>query len=654
LHDEKPIASKMATDISRINRFISTYLNFDKFARKNCISKICAMTSLVKFLPLFALAFISLFCHAQSTQVKALDNSIYLSKNLNGLNALTSAQPAAGNVKITCYVKTGTVYENDSVSGISYIIQNILADKVAAYLRQNAAIISFQNTSLSAYTTTELSVFELTSAPLNYPACLQLLRDSIFLSTISEEEIKSKVEAVRKEIADGKKNPKIVYETNLLERLYRQDANKIILVGDTSGKYPYVDLPHIERFRKRYYVPNNTLVNAIGNLDVSRFQEKLAEVFNELHKSEFDPEIISKIIDFKPMVYTTQFVVNDTLQQPRLEICWQFPGVRSNVKSSYYAFLLSAMLNDPNNFIQVKARKMGCKKFEALYDANNFSGTFKIVLQPDKQHFFETYQFVLKELMRMDETLVNESMMKVGMLNFQKEYNKIRNSPDYMQWITKYWVYDDETYFSSIKDSVFLLGERRMRKFVIEYIKQSAHVTGLVINSADRAALQIDSLMPDLDPSVNDYVFKYRPNITDLEGADNLNMQSNLLHWLKANPDLVVQVNGFSDKGEFNRAKDDSIRLFIDSVPTYRQVKQDLIKRGSIRIEMLRALKIIKYLYDHGVEIERLKGTSMPFSSKTREEALENMKCTLTLDKIRKSPSVYEYHYGKKKDNNYE
>ena len=66
---------------------------------------------------------------------------------------------------------------------------------------------------------------------------------------------------------------------------------------------------------------------------------------------------------------------------------------------------------------------------------------------------------------------------------------------------------------------------------------------------------------------------------------------------------------------------------------------------------MMRAMKIIKYLYDHGIAMERLKGTSMPFSSKTDEEAIENMKVTLTIDKLRKAVSLYEYHYGKGKDN---
>jgi hypothetical protein len=90
--------------------------------------------------------------------------------------------------------------------------------------------------------------------------------------------------------------------------------------------------------------------------------------------------------------------------------------------------------------------------------------------------------------------------------------------------------------------------------------------------------------------------------------------------------------------------------LLIQSQPL-RKVRKDLLKTGSLRPEMMRAMKIIKYLYDHGIAMERLKGTSMPFSSKNDAEAIENMKVTVTIEKLRKAISLYEYHYGKGKDN---
>ncbi len=582
---------------------------------------------------------------------KKLDNQVHLSKNLNGMNVLAQVNSNYNNVEVILYVKTGPVYENDSFSGISYITQSLLAEKLATYLRKGKPGLSFQNTSLSSYITTELSIFQLTTSPVSYPQALQLLHDSVLATQIYESDLKQTLETVRKEISDGKSNYKSIYETKMLTKLFRKDAGRQILVGDTSGLYKRIDIDQVKRYYTRYYVPNNCIINGYGNFNLFQFQDRVTATFKDLVKSKFDPETIVKIIDFKGMVYSTQYTVNAPVEQPQIEIIWQFPGTRSNVKSSYHAFLLSAMLNDPNNYIQVKARKLGCRKLTATYDARNFSGIFKISMLPDKNRLYETYQMVLKEMQRIDETLVNESMMKVGMLNFQKEYNNIKASKDYIQWLTKYYVYNDETYFPALKDSVFLLGERRMRKFVIEYIKQSPHITALMINESDRVILKIDSLMPELDIDVNNYIFTYRPNIADLEGPENLHKLNNLLQWLTINPDMVVQVNGFADKGEFGKAKDDSIKLFIDSIPTFKKVREEWIKTGSIRIEMMRAMKIIKYLSDHGIEMERLKGTSMPFSSKNKEEELANMKCTLTIEKIRKSPSVYEYHYGKKKEN---
>jgi hypothetical protein len=308
------------------------------------------------------------------------------------------------------------------------------------------------------------------------------------------------------------------------------------------------------------------------------------------------------------------------------------------------------VLNDRYNFIQAKLAKMGCKKFTARYESNNFSGIFRVIFQPSKQNFFQTYQFVVAELSRLDKTLVNETMINAGKLNFKKEYKDLEKTKQFPEWIIQNWEYNDEAYIPTLLDSIMTVKENSVKDFVINYFNQSAHVAGLKINRADRDALKVDSLFTDLDESVGKYVFKYRQNITDLEGGDNLTKMQNLIQWLNANPDVNIQVNGFSDEHEFNRATDDSIMQFMDSVPTFKRVNSDLIKKGYLRPETMRAMKIVKYLFDHGIAADRLSGTSMLYKSSNKQEASDNMKCTITLNKIRKSPSLYEYHYGKKPD----
>lgn len=67
-----------------------------------------------------------------------------------------------------------------------------------------------------------------------------------------------------------------------------------------------------------------------------------------------------------------------------------------------------------------------------------------------------------------------------------------------------------------------------------------------------------------------------------------------------------------------------------------------------MRPETMRAMRIVKYLYENGIDANRLSGTSMCFSSNGRNEALANMKCTISLEKLRDKVSLFEYHYGKK------
>lgn len=620
----------------------------NKFERDNCISKIRTMRifKTVLLLLVFAVTVVSK-ANAQSEATKHGD--LLFVKLGNGMNAVLMPIPSATNTEVSFFIKTGSIYEIDSLSGISNILQNILADKVALFLRNNRNSVSFQNTQFSSYTTTERTVFKLTTSSANLGNCFNLLRDSVFNSVITSSELMNAKQNIINDMdlaaKDGRKN----LETRLTQSVYRQDFEKLSVMGNVK-EFDNISLPLLRFFFKKYYVPNNTLLTATGNFSFETLQVQLETAFNSLIKSEFNPETVTKVVDFKPMVYTTQFIVEDSTAAPEFHICWQFTGTASNDIASHCGYLLSAMLNDKNNFIQVKAAKMNCRKLVAQYEANNYSGVLRVVLQPDKKNWFNTYWFVVNELGRLEKTILNESMITAGKVQFKREYEGLSKSNEYPQWVVKYWAGNDETYFPSLLDSLMGVTENQMKNFVLFYMNQNPHVTGLLVSPQDRQELNVDSLFTNLNDSVSNYVFTYRQNITDLETKEDTLKLRNLLQWLKINTDVNIQINGFADEGEFNKVFDDSIKMFIDSIPTFSKAMPEIIKKGYLRPEMMRAMKLIKYFYDHGIEPERLSGTSMKYTSANREEAIGNLKCTVTLEKMRKQISLYEFHYGKKKE----
>ena len=634
---------------SNTERFIGEFID-NKFERKNCISKICGMSKCQNLLCLLLLL-ISFTTDVNAQPETSKSGDLFYIKLIDGLNAILYPLPQASNTEIAFSVKTGSMYETDSLSGMSNMVVKIFNQKIMNALKSGKGPLSTQNVTFEGYSTTERGIFKFTTAAQNLDACLMLFRDSVFNGKIYPSEIGSARNAILQQFEDARHDKKKLFEEKILQGLYVQDHQKLEVTGD-AGEVKNFDHGTINNFFKRYYVPNNTFLTITGPIQGMVVEDQLVGLFKQVMKSEFDPETVTKIVDLRPMAYNTQFIESDTTSSPEFQICWQFPGTDNNFKDSYSAFLLNAMLNDKNNFIQVKLAKMGCKKFTVQYDANNFNGILRITLQPSKKNFFATYQFLINELGRLNKTLVNDVMISAGKIQFKKEYESLKKSKEFPQWVVKYWTFNDETYFPTLMDSVMTVTPHQLETFVIDYFNQSSYITGLKINQADRNALKADSAFAELDPGVAKYVFTYKQNVTSLEGAENMVKLQNLLQWLTINSDINIQVNGFSDEHEYNRTTDeDSIIAFIDSMPTFSKVTSELIKKKhSLRPELARAAKIVRYLYDHGIAADRLNGTAMMYKSANKQEAADNMKCTLTLNKLRRSPSLYEYHYGKKKE----
>lgn len=600
------------------------------------------MRLLSRFPFLLTAVFFSFNIYAQ-TETSVSGNLLY-QKLGNGMNSILMGMPGSDKVELTFYIRAGSAYENDSVNGIARVVDNIIAQKITNRLSGPQGI---PGTTLFSYSTAEHTVYKLVTTTSSVVPCLMLLRDSMFGAKISQGEVTRAVNTALQQLEDAKPSPDFNFTDKMLKGLYKQDHIKLEPAGNTNS-LKNIDLLHVKSFFVRYYVPNNSILTGTGACSNTALATQIESTFGGLLKGEFNPENVTKYFGIRPVAFTTQFIVEDTTSTPEFTMAWQFPGTSANIRQSYCAHLLTTMLNDKNNFIQIKAGKLGCKKFEASYEANNFTGILRIKLQPSKQNLIATYKMVSAEFDRLDKTLVNETMMDVGKLKFKAWYEELKKTKDFSEEIARHWEYNDEAYFPTLEDSIMKVSEGRMRTFVVDFFNQSAHITGLKINKSDRQSLNVDSSFTDLDENVSKYVIKYRQNITDVDPGDNELMVQNMLQWLKINEDVSVQVNGFSDEKEYNRATNDTLLQFIDSIPTFQKAKKDVIKKGYLRPEMMRALKIVKYFYDHGISAERLSGTSMVFKSNNKQEAQDNMKCTFTLNKYRKSPSLYEYHYGKK------
>jgi outer membrane protein OmpA-like peptidoglycan-associated protein len=559
------------------------------------------------------------------------------------MNGLIYQVPGSTKTEVTLWFKSGSIYENDSVQGINNVIKNILTERIKSCLGKGYRELNEINCEFTSATEPEHTTFRLIVDESNLNSTFCLLRDSVFYATFRQTEIDSALANIVNQIGENEKLTETTLNNKVLQELFREDSKKLMVMGNPQ-KFRYIHLHSVNKYFERYYVASNSIISATGKLSVSAFDVSFSTTFSNLPPSEFDPETITKIIDFRPMIYSNQAVINDTSSFAEFKLYWQFPGTCSYQQGSHLAFLFEIMFNDKNNYLQVLSKKMGCKLLEAQYEPNNFSGVFCIRLQPESDKLISTLDWLNREINRINNTLANESMINAAKLIFRKQQEEERQTKRYADNLIRFWPYKESNYYTEMYDSVMDINEKEMRKFVAEFLVQSAHFTYLRINESERETLQVDSFFTDVTDTVRNYIFNYRPNITDLEGQDNMAMFSKLAQWLKANPDVNVLVNGFSDKSEYNKAYSDTIMKFIDSIPSFRKTMPDLVKKGYLQPEVMRSMKILKMLNDYGIALDRLAGTSMVAS--TGKNELENMKCSIVLTKMRKMISSKDYYRG--------
>ena len=294
----------------------------------------------------------------------------------------------------------------------------------------------------------------------------------------------------------------------------------------------------------------------------------------------------------------------------------------------------------------------GIKDLTASFDCNNFQGMLTInatVTDSNYNMAFYRIDTMIEGFKKKDYFSTEELQATNKTVN--DEFNNLRkHTHAYMTQVAKYRFSNDENYFPSLADSISNVTVQTMQGYVNEYFVGRAGVKCLYVDSASLAAAPAGQLYYLLDESIKEVRFSYPQNVADIDTVTGTADLERLIQWLRINPDMHIQINGFSDKSEFSKSYDTTVTRFIKNTPTFRKAMPDAIKVGYLRLEMMRAMKIAKAVYEAGIGEDRITGTSMVFTSDSDEGAANNRKCTVTLEKIQPRMSLYEYHFGKKKD----
>lgn len=584
---------------------------------------------------------------APFVKIRAQDNSMVYQvlKASNGQTFLFNTSGSTGTIYTDIYFRMGPVYEYDSLSGISMALSKVINTHINAELKASGKSIQY-----SGIVEPEQIGFHFESDIADIGYVLALANEKIMHLKLDAKDLKEAQTEIRKDLDSLKKVGPYATEDRIWMKIWGNDYKKLNPYGDQQTYTRLRDTDLVD-FHKRYFLPSNNTVCIMGGGLKKEALNNLPDAFKEFRSRDFNPELIDKVIDFKQMINTVQLISTGP-DKNMATITYQNPGARQDRYATYCAIILARLINDKGGRMQKYLSGAGLKTPRASYQYNNFYGTFTLSAQLSGHNFADAFSRMSRLIIDIGQKdyFIPEEIEKAKK-DVVAEYNdmKANDMKGYLSFVARYRFSNDENYFIRLVDSVKGVTIERMHSYINEYFTDRSGVRNLVTSAAAQRNTPENQQYFAVDESVADIKFVYELNKTDIETDEAKQDLRRLIQWLTINPDMHIQINGFADQGEYTKASDSSVLRFIDTTATFHKAMPDVIRKGYLRIEMMRAMKVAKALYEAGISPDRITGTSMVFTSETKEAAAANRKCTLTIDKIRPHASLYEYHFGRKK-----
>ena len=315
-------------------------------------------------------------------------------KKLNcGTTLITEKTDYVQSAALGIWVKSGAIYENEDISGISHFIEHMMfkgTEKRSA--KEIANDVDKIGGSFNAFTGKEATCYYIKTLSSNIYKGAEILLDMVTGSIFSQEELDKERNVILEEIKMVKDTPdEDVYDT-ISELVNNGNQLKMNILGSPES-LAGINRPEMVEYYKRRYSRENIVIAVAGNFD----EEIIAEVFEE-KLNGLNPDTPDFPMVMKPYEKKFDVKVKDIEQT---HICLAVPGV-SLIDDKYYAFVLMNNIfggsMSSRLFQKIREEKGLAYSVMSMNAFNSFSGFFNIYAGVAHDKTEETIAAIKEEL----------------------------------------------------------------------------------------------------------------------------------------------------------------------------------------------------------------------------------------------------------------
>lgn len=338
-------------------------------------------------------------------------NKIRRSVLENGMVLVVLQQPSLPFVVMNMSFKAGSIYDSPKKAGTASLTADLLTEGTKTRTAQEISeAIDFVGGSLSSEGSIDFASVNLTILKKDIDLGMDLLSDITLNPVFNPKEVKRQKDRVIASLMDEKDDPQMVAAKAINKLIYKNHPYRYPANG-TLETIPNITREDMVAFHKKYYLPNNALFVAVGDITEAEVRQLIDKYLGKWKKG---PLTLPKIKQPEPVTKKVVQLLQKSLTQAT--IYWGHLGIRRE-NPDYYALTVMNYILGGGGFASrmmthVRDEQGLVYSIYSYFAAANNSGSFKVVAQTKNENANRVIEAINKEIERMRTELVSEKELK--------------------------------------------------------------------------------------------------------------------------------------------------------------------------------------------------------------------------------------------------
>ena len=187
-------------------------------------------------------------------------------------------------VTIDTWIRTGSVNENDTNSGVSHFLEHLFFKGTKLHpAGEFDKILESKGAVVNAATSKDFTHYYITIPSEYFNTAMELHSDMLLNPQIPRKELEKERKVVLEEIAkDGNTPSKKVYD-NLNDMMYTNHPYKRKVIG-SADVISTIRREEILDYFNKFYAPSNMVTVIVGDVNAAKVSQKVQECFNQEYR----------------------------------------------------------------------------------------------------------------------------------------------------------------------------------------------------------------------------------------------------------------------------------------------------------------------------------------------------------------------------------